>query len=791
LRTLRFAAALAVVYLIAACSTSGPSGPQAGTVSGTISSSLGGAIASATVTVTPTTGTAPASVQSAANGTYSVPNVPGGGGTVAVSTVPANCTTPAPASYSGVNANTITVNVQVTCAQTGTLMGTVTSSLTQGAGISGATVTVTPTGAAALPSVTTNSSGQYSVPHVPYGSGTIALSNLPAGCTASGASNYSLNSSSNLIDINVPCTALSTTTLNVGQAALFTDSPQFATNLTLAPNGIYLMAVVNTDSASSATEDFTLSGALNAQGASRVASLRAHVAAGPLKRRAAPRSARGPALDPQLARDLAFVRRAEAGHVARLDRDLRGASALRSASAAWRAYRAGKAALPGIRAQSLASTVVGDVNPINVPVPSCTQFTTIGARTVYVGAHVQIVADTSLTNWPAQYRPDSSYYTTLGQEYDTLTYAKHLLTYIGDPLQYDGQLLGAGKVTIVLTPVLNGESTSGTQGGGTILAFVSPCDLVPSSVAASSNETETIYHLVPSSSFSVAFWQREIRPTLAHESKHIVSLGQHIYMPSATVFEQVWLEEGLAQVSSEIWGRNYNTATWRGNAGFAETIGCEVTGFVEACNTPTSPYTFLPSHMAWLEQWLQTVDSVSQTLNGTTPGRYGAGWSIARWTIDQYASGNTPSAEAATIKALIGDVTLNGFANITSVTGASEEQTLLDWSLATAFDTVTLVDSATFIPTSVQTTIPSFDFRNIFSVAGNGGVYSLAAPLRSFIVNAGSINGPVTGVSGTDPVYIELIAGASGGTETLQLLSGAGGTISPASGFRVGIIRVQ
>ncbi len=159
MRVLRFATALAVVCLIAACSTSGPSGPQAGTVSGTISSSLGGAIASATVTVTPTTGTAPAAVQSAGNGTYSVPNVPGGGGTVAVSNVPANCTVPAAESYSGVNANTVTVNVQVTCAQTGTLMGTVTSSLTQGAGISGATVTVTPTGAAALPAVTTNSFG--------------------------------------------------------------------------------------------------------------------------------------------------------------------------------------------------------------------------------------------------------------------------------------------------------------------------------------------------------------------------------------------------------------------------------------------------------------------------------------------------------------------------------------------------------------------------------------------------------------------------------------------------------
>jgi len=67
----------------------------------------------------------------------------------------------------------------------------------------------------------------------------------------------------------------------------------------------------------------------------------------------------------------------------------------------------------------LVGTHVGDVNAVNVPVPSCDTFTTVGARTVYAGTHVQILADTSLTNWPSLYRPDSSYYNTLGLKYSS------------------------------------------------------------------------------------------------------------------------------------------------------------------------------------------------------------------------------------------------------------------------------------------------------------------------------------------------------------------------------------
>ena len=773
MRVRHFTAASAMVCLIAACSGSGPSGPQSGTVSGTLTSSLGTAVANATVTITPTGKGALPSVQTATNGSYSVSSVPGGGGSIAVTNVPSNCTAPGATSYSGVNGNTVTIDIPVTCIATGTVSGTITSSATS-AGINAVTVTVTPSGAAALPSVTTNPSGQYTVTHVPLGSGTISLSTLPIGCTPPGAANYTLNGSSTQVNINVTCSgSAGTTTLAVGQSALFATSPAFATNLTIDANGVYMMAIVNTDLSESSTEDFSLSGTFTGSGASHVVSRPQTLRA----RRRVPRAASvGPRLDPQLARDLRYLEAAERGHVAYMERETRYFQQFRGRGA------------PAI-SKSLVNTNVGDVNSISVPVPSNDNPTIIGARTVYSGQHVQIVADTSLSNWPAQYRPDSSYYTTLGLEYDTLTYAKHMLTYIGDPLQYDAsELSGVGKVTIVLTPVLNGKG-SGVSGGGTILAFVDPCDMVRNA-CTTSNLTEMIYHLVPSADFSVNFWEREIRPTMAHESKHIVSIGNHIYQGTGTL-EEVWLEEGLAQISSEIWGRNYNTATWRGNAGFAETLGCEVTGYPAACNTPTSPYTFYGSHTAWLAQYLQGLDSIAETLDGTTPGRYGAGWSLARWTIDLFANGTSPAAEGSMVRSLINNYANQGMSNLANVAGVSQQVILLDWSLAVALDTVSLLDSSTFLPTDVKNTIPSFDLRNIFSVAGNGGLYGPAAPVRAATLSPGTISGSIGGIPGSEPYYIEIIAGSTAGTQSLQLLNASGGALPSSSGWRVAIIRIQ
>lgn len=95
--------------------------PQTGTVSGTVTnSSTSAGISGATVAVTPTGAAALASVTTSSSGAYTVPNVPLGGGAVAVSNLPNGCTTPAATPYSGVTAGaTVTVNIPVSCTSAG------------------------------------------------------------------------------------------------------------------------------------------------------------------------------------------------------------------------------------------------------------------------------------------------------------------------------------------------------------------------------------------------------------------------------------------------------------------------------------------------------------------------------------------------------------------------------------------------------------------------------------------------------------------------------------------------
>ena len=163
-----------------------------GTVSGVVTRASGGAgIAGATVTLTPTGGAALAAVTTDATGAYTIANVPVGGGSVAVGTLPVGCTNPGAQPYTGVVAGgTVTRNVSVTCTTltTGTVSGVVTRA--GGSGIAGATLTLTPTGGTALPAVTTNASGAYTITNVPAGGGSIAVGALPADCTNPGPQAY-------------------------------------------------------------------------------------------------------------------------------------------------------------------------------------------------------------------------------------------------------------------------------------------------------------------------------------------------------------------------------------------------------------------------------------------------------------------------------------------------------------------------------------------------------------------------------------------------------------------------
>jgi hypothetical protein len=579
-----------------------------------------------------------------------------------------------------------------------------------------------------------------------------------------------------------------------GQSTAFLNSPDPNVALTVQAGAQFLIAVVNTSASPSAREDFTITGTASttasalAQGASGVSSTAPLVAPRPLGD-----------LGPVLPREIADLRRMTQNHLAVLDENRRIFATFGSPRAAWARIRSATQGA-GVRA-SIAPIVpaIGAVNRVYVKRAlggSCTSVDSIGARTVAIGQHILVLADTNSTAWPTSLRPDSSFYQTFADEYDQVTFP-HILANIGDPLAFDASLSSAGRVTVTITPNLNGLSGSSDAA---IVAFVNGCDFFPFAAsgpnADRSNQTEMFYSWVPGSNgFSVATWEKSLRATAAHETKHIVSYADRI-LNNSPVFEEIWLEEGLAQASSEIWERAFNQATWKGHATFLQTVACEINlGPNAPCDLQNDrPVATVVSHFPFLFDYLQT-ESSSQTegLGLDTPANYGAGWTIARWAIDQYAAGG----EAAFIKALINEPQLSGLANLSAHTGESIASLLVYWNLATA-----IFQTPTYTASDVRTTIPSFDFANIFRIGQTGltcsgtpcGLFTQSGtpvyPIQPTPLATGAVSATMIRIPGTSAAFF-LLTGAAATTEQLHLVGTTGAPLSAGSALRTAIIRVK
>jgi hypothetical protein len=608
--------------------------------------------------------------------------------------------------------------------------------------------------------------------------------------SASAASNSPQQVAVTLLVLNGTGT---TTLAAAGQSVAFLDTPVLGTQLTLQAGAQYLIAVANTAPTYTVTEDFRLAGALLGTSAARVASLLPEArqlrpgSAEPAALQGATYAVSGPA-----ARDLALMRRLAPNHLAMLDWD-RQIYARRGSPRAVRArLEAARGRLAPLSAA--VSSTVGDVNHVYVKkqlTGDCTNVDSIGARTVAVGQHVIVLADTNLTTWPQSQRPDSSFYQTFANEYDQITWP-HIQTYVGDPLAYDANLSGVGKVTVTITPVLNGI-------GGGIVAFVNGCDFFPFASSGPgadfSNNTEMFYSLVPAADgFTVSSWEKELRSTAAHETKHIVSFTDRI-MNNSPVFEEIWLEEGLAQESSEIWMRHFNQATWKGSATFLQTVACEIDlGASAPCDAQNDkPLDLAIGHLPFLFTYLQTESqSNGEGLGRDVPANYGAGWAFVRWASDQYAAD-----EGTFVKSLVNEPALNGLANLSSHTGKSIPELLLYWNLASAIYT-----TPTYTAADPRITIPSFNLADIFKVGQTQltcsgkpcGLFTDSGtpvyPVQPIALSAGSIDHPVSGVPGTAAAFF-LLTAANSGTQALQLESGSGAALSPSSALRMGIIRVK
>ena len=334
-----------------------------------------------------------------------------------------------------------------------------------------------------------------------------------------------------------------------------------------------------------------------------------------------------------------------------------------------------------------------------------------------------------------------------------------------------------------LSPIVNAQSSN-------LLGFVNPCDLLPQADDRASNQGEYFYAIVPRTSDGQTpeQWYGEIRPTLIHETKHVVSDAERFAAPCTgdCTLEIPWLEEATATLAQELYLRTFSPQmTFRGEVTYANSLACDLPSGRDAGCSSDHPVTLTTTGMAFLYDYLDDNEGRS-FLGQAIPGDgswYGGGWMFARWAADQYAG----SDEGAFLKSLVQDATHFGLGNLTFHTGHSAEELLTLYNTALAAE----VDSIAFTPLDARLSIPSWNLRDVFAgleSSAFGSFYAKLYPITPHLVSYGTFTTSVSTLYSGSAAIFDL-SGTQGNTQLLAV-EGAGGT-QPPSSLRLAIVRMQ
>lgn len=452
------------------------------------------------------------------------------------------------------------------------------------------------------------------------------------------------------------------------------------------------------------------------------------------------------------------------------------------------------AMLRGTRARATSVNALappaGSIVPVrlaNIGQPQpCNDFTSLNARSVFVGEHVVILEDTltSLGGVQTTAGQIDAEIAQIGAELESVTW--DIVRTFGDPLRMDSRLDDNQRVFIVITPRMNQKL------GGAVLAATVSCDFFSRAQFAASNVGEYVYaqaptHLNADFSFGSRLrWRHELRATLAHELKHVVSYAERIVRVQP--IEDPWLDEATARHAEELFARATLGAVRFGDEGAAR-IACELRAgqlLYPAC--AETPRVMRP-HFEGLWDFLD-APHLRSPLGPTEPGDfsfYGSGWALTRWVLDQEGLGETAFFTA---------LTLNGLAGVTNLevhSGRTWDQILPEWSLAMAVDG-RLADPMV----SPRTRFLSWDLASVFSLmcdelgpcAGGAGTrIARANPLRPTQRAMGNFTLDFPSIVSGGFVAIELSGTPADVTQVLEL-RGMNGAPLPST-TRLAIIRLQ
>jgi hypothetical protein len=573
----------------------------------------------------------------------------------------------------------------------------------------------------------------------------VPLTGLP--CQPAQSSPVTVATVGGMATRNHPLVVATTRALAVGESFVTDASGSIGCN-ELPAGGSYIVTVFNSATSATTTARFDLRG-LSGASTARVPAATPIDAVVPIA--TAPRGGST----------------AQRAHVDRLDADralLERLGAPRRRARGPSFSRSGRVPVP---------LAVGSTTTIKYHYSSCTAAatTSITARVVYVGAHSVVLEDVA---GPLAGTLDADLI-ALADQFERVSYP--LLLHFGDPLAYDASTDGNGHLVILFTPQVNASSAN-------LLGFVAACDLYPRQTdpsVAGSNEGEIFYArtVTDTSSTTTSLsgrreWKRQMPATMIHEAKHIVSYAERL-AHGATVFEQTWLEEGTAQIASELFGRALHGNGWRSDAGYAPSLLCEAQPVTAGCGGGALVMT---NHFTFLTNYFRLFQNKSILSGADDSDIYGSAWLFARWLTDTYGG----TDEATFLRSLVQTSTLAGTANVEAATGKTFPELLAEYSLMVAADNLPNVP-APFVE-------PSWNLPDVFlGLSGTGSQPPAPLSLRQ---NSG---GPFTVTSralkGGGAVLVRIDGGASGATQLLGLRASLSTPLAAASPIGLGVLRIQ
>ena len=370
------------------------------------------------------------------------------------------------------------------------------------------------------------------------------------------------------------------------------------------------------------------------------------------------------------------------------------------------------------RAATTSVPNIGDLIQLNASATSfCDNPAYRTGRVAAITDKAIIVADTS--------NPEGGFtdeeYRSIGVTFDTLVDPVDRAAF-GTASDIDNN----GRVIMFFTRAVN-ELTPGGASGVTLGFFFSR-DLYPRTTApgpcAGSNQAEMFYLLVPDTGGVVNGNKRSkslvttlTNGTVAHEYQHLINASRRMYVNnSGGVFEERWLDEGLAHIAEEL---NFFHASGRSPRANLDMSGFQDAAFANAYAT------YAINNTRRYAQYLARTESQApigfDAFDDDLSTR-GAIWSFLRFAADHLP----PGAENPLWFNLVNSKT-SGIANLTAALGTAPYSLLRDWAISVFAD-----DNAAGLDVRFQQ--PSWNLRSIMTAGGT----SIAFPLATRTLADGS-----------------------------------------------------